>query len=899
MTALLALGCGSPPAVKRVVERWITEEPSRPDPAIPIFQEIEGFHWRFRTAEEIAAWTPINIDRNYELTDRGLFLRSRHPDPILVREVDLQAERISVIRVHQSGADNLILQLYWAGEGESFSEERSMKAEVKEPGSTLVSVYSFRVTEHPLWKGKIRRLRFDPSSLPERRVELIAMVGVRYEVDPDRLAAAVSRPWRIDLSSDARSALLAPPGASIARELELPAPSELRLAIGLQQDRGPPVTFRVAVQEQGGEPQELFSRRLDPEDDSQRRRWFDVALNLERFAGRKVRILLETSAAEPVNLLRGFPVWAQPEVVARAPGASPPPNLVIILIDTLRADHLSLYGYERPTSPAIDAWARSRGVVFRNVVAPAPWTLPSHVSLFTGLGSVGHGVNHTSPAPASLTMLAERLRAAGYTTAGFTGGAYLSPGYGLAQGFDRFDYWIGRHPTREPEPGKDLAEGMEKILRWLGSAAPQPFFLFVHTYEVHTPFQAREPYFSQFVGSEPGRGPLPEVSTQLVPAAGESGWRLRSRFTERIEEPKPHWAPLAPIRQEVLDALYDSGIAYVDAQIDRLLDQLRALGLEENTLVVFTSDHGEALGENDSTSHENLYDFNLLVPLVMAFPGGRWAGESIPTQVRLIDVAPTLLDYLGLATAESMDGSSLLPLLDDPDTAFPSLALSCASSTNYGLSLRVANRWKYIYQNAAWQPLQGREELFDLSEDPAESANLAAAETRRSENFLGQLKQLFDEQSSNLRVNLRNSGPVPLIVNLYGDLAHAFTVKGFELPADGLTWNGSTRVEVPPDSGLSLYLEGAPVGELGLSVGTVTPDGVRANHSRVLKLEDLKRPWRLVLVDGVWKDAAAQTAGIAAVEVEWVGELQWLPSEDPTKGNEQLREQLRELGYIE
>ena len=165
-------------------------------------------------------------------------------------------------------------------------------------------------------------------------------------------------------------------------------------------------------------------------------------------------------------------------------------------MDDLRADHLSLYGYRKVTSPNIDSWAGHHGVTFSNVVAASPWTLPSHVSLLSGLDALSHGVNFPQDAAGKdVLFLAEALREAGYRTGAVTGGGFLRPEYGFHQGFDRFRWWPGEigHPD-------ELDDGLDTALRWIETWADGPFFLFFHTYEVHSPFHRREPHFERLGG---------------------------------------------------------------------------------------------------------------------------------------------------------------------------------------------------------------------------------------------------------------------------------------------------------------------------------------------------------------------------------------------------------------
>ncbi|HSK78692.1 MAG TPA: sulfatase [Thermoanaerobaculia bacterium] len=879
------------PPRRQSVARWIEEEPAGSAPAIRVHDEIPRFRWSFLTPEDLSPWAPHNADQLYGLTPEGLALRSSTADPYLVRTVDFDAREVDILRIRQSAlGGGAFAEVFWAAEGEAFVPERGMRVSVEDPGaSPAARSYSIPVGNHPLWKGKIRYLRIDPVS-SAGRVVVRSVEGLRRRLDPRRLAEAEARPWRVELDGDARAALLARPGRLWEREIEVPDGAELRFAYSLTATAGPPVTFRVTARNGGSEPRVLFEEAVRPEKEP---RWREAKIPLAPLAGSRARLALETRAAGPFDPLKGFPVWAHPEVVAVRKGGDPRPNVVIVLVDTLRADHTSLYGYPKPTTPRLDAWAARRAVVFENAVAPAPWTLPSHVSLFSGLDAVTHGINYGQPAPDSLSLLAERLRREGYATAAFTGGAYLTPGYGLAQGFDRFHaHRESAHAVRST--GKDLDRGIERARAWIEESATEPFLLFLHTYEVHAPFSAREPYFSRFAGGSrrPGEAP-PEVLYELVPPVAETSYRYEARFTELVRKPEPKVSPLPAERLPEVAALYDSGIAYADEKIGGFLDRLRSSGLEDRTAVVFTSDHGEGLGEHGSAGHGYLYEWNLLVPLAVALPGVRPEVRRVPAQVRLIDVMPTLLELAGLPSPPGIDGRSLLPLIENPQAPFPKEAYSSAASGNRGVSVRVLNRWKYIYQRSPWRPYHGDQELFDLRSDPGEAANLAEGDARQRtlrRNVEGHVLH----SGNHVAVRVKNAGPEPLRVRLGGPLAHAFRVKAFELPCDCAVWEkGETVLTVPPGTAFPLYLEGPQDVDLEVSLAAG-----EATLSRALPVGRLPRPMRFVLLGGSWQTTSSPLpSGATGIEIERRGEAMGR-AEDPAGSDEALREQLRGVGYV-
>ncbi len=380
------------------------------------------------------------------------------------------------------------------------------------------------------------------------------------------------------------------------------------------------------------------------------------------------------------------------------------PNLLLVSIDTLRADHLGAYGYALPTSPTIDARLAGEGVTFTDVYSQSPKTTPSHMTLFTSLYPSVHGVElweNGRPAhvlnPAVHT-LAEVLKNAGYATAAFTGGAQIDPVRGFDQGFDL--YTVGGQRRR--------------ALRWLGRHRWERFFVFYHTYDVHDPYLPPDEYIRLF---DPDyRGRVLDAIHRLRAQGGmsEAAWEgISRRFWESVDRNDPR-----DVR--FVERLYDAGIRRMDAETIRpLLDRLDQLGLARDTLVVFTSDHGEAFGEHGHFQHDDLYAGTLHVPLVLRWPGRLPAGLTIGSRGRLIDVMPTILELLGVSAPPSLQGRSLTPLLHDA-YAGPGVegAVSEYSDARVYESLRRGGL-SYIVDGP-------EERLFDLLRDPGERQNVLA-----------------------------------------------------------------------------------------------------------------------------------------------------------------------------
>ncbi len=728
----------------------------------------------------------------------------------------------------------------------------------------------------------------------------------RFVVEDSRPApAGGARGSRVELDHDLRTALPANPGSPLEWQLDIPAAAVLRFAYGLPTGIASACEFRVSARGPGESPQVLFSAVVDP-GGGEPASWQEASIDLAPFADRRLTLSFEAdlsfeaylgfeadlgfdvhgARADPSG---GLPVWSNPEILIRV--ARPQaPNVVLISLDTLRADHLSLYGYGRPTSPHLERWARRRGIVFRNTVASSPWTLPSHVSLFTGLDALRHGVNYGAEAPASLLMLAELLHGAGYRTVAVTGGGYVGPGHGFAQGFDSYS----RPPGFAAE--EELKSGLENAIGRLRRNAGRPFFLFFHTYEIHTPFRRREPYFSRFRSTsvEP---PANGIATRKVEPDVARGLVEKKEFVAQLEDSRRRLLKAEEL--PLVTDLYDAGIAYTDAMLQRLFQALEELDLERRTIVVVTSDHGEALGEKGLAGHAYLYDFNLMVPLILALPDGTAAGRVISEQVSLVDVLPTVLELVGLDPVPGLDGASLLPLIQGraPDAYRQRVAWSYGAVSNYGLALRVANRLKLISNDTVWPPAAGREELFDLLEDPAEERNLAAIRAGELEPLRRRVDEVRREHASGLLLGVTNRGRQTLTGTLSGSLVREARVKSAGRSCRCMSWIGKHRAafEIPAGERLSLRVEGVRSRDRRLTIGV---QGYGSSTSESLDPTRLTGVWRLVSDGSSWRPAAGGDPGAAAsITVRWTRgtlELSRAPAIDAAQ-----RRRLAALGYLQ
>lgn len=398
------------------------------------------------------------------------------------------------------------------------------------------------------------------------------------------------------------------------------------------------------------------------------------------------------------------------EVLERPRSVAPakPWNVILVSIDTLRADHLTIYGYERATSPKLERFA-TEAVVFEQAYSHAPKTAPSHMSMMTSLYPTAHGIRNWSAGrerrlSPDVPTLATLLRDAGYRTVAVTNGGMVRGSLGFDQGFDRY--------TEVADVGQ-MVDGALAALATLGrpstgSAAAAPFFLFLHTYEPHAPYVPPGRYADTFVDrAYQGRIPSSDQAfATLLQAHGASASPGRFFFSQ-VERANP-----ADLRQ--LRDLYDAEILYTDQQLGLLIEAVRSGGLMEDTLVILLSDHGEEFLDHGDLEHRNLYQEVLHVPLVIRLPRAAGAGSAarrVSAVVRLVDVLPTVLDLLGLPIPAHAQGRSLQGLLRGETERRPRWVLSEFPGQR-ARALRGGS-WKLILSRRGT-------ELYDLATDPAE-----------------------------------------------------------------------------------------------------------------------------------------------------------------------------------
>jgi arylsulfatase A-like enzyme/Flp pilus assembly protein TadD len=493
------------------------------------------------------------------------------------------------------------------------------------------------------------------------------------------------------------------------------------------------------------------------------------------------RAVAMTSPAEASYQSRSEHLERLKEQLPRGAASREAPNVLLLVIDTLRADHLSSYGYHRKTTPRIDALA-SEGVLLENAISQASWTAPSMATLFTGLYPSVHGLNagidhkrlrtetrEALPVPIQKALspdrltLAEVLRSHGYFTAGVVSNPYLDSRFGFAQGFDTY-----REPELAPASLLEPAETTNRsVFAWLDRERQEPFFLFVHYNDPHHPYEPPSPFDQKYVAGYEGtlipsdtRSPESMVAKMVAKELTEEDKEYLLGIDPSETELKEAWAEKALEERlsekdiEYLIGLYDGEIAYTDLQVGLLLEKVRSLQLDRDVLIVVTSDHGEEFFDHGWINHgRTLYDEQLRVPLIFHYPGAL-AAARIRAQVRIVDLMPTILELAEVPSIpDDLQGKSFVPLLRGEAKAKLGPAYSETTWEGKKKSLRTEAGLKLIQAEDAGP------ELFDLSEDPGEQKNLVEENPSRTQSLNREL-ELWVEANRQARARVHSESAI-------------------------------------------------------------------------------------------------------------------------------------------
>lgn len=548
-------------------------------------------------------------DGTLSVVDDALELTVSGPDPQFVMREETTAAEVCRIEARFSAGVGRA-EMFWTGRGRAFSASRHLSVSTqREGGDSALAVF---VMDQP---ERLGRLRFDPSSGKQqslRRVTLRRCVPRAA----DAWLPLVRRPHRVALGGDERSSLVMPPGVRHQWAIESRPGLSVRLSIGSSGGRSEEgIVFR-ATSVDGRTKHFETVLGFDPGT------WRDysLALDLPPQSGQVV-LSFEMAGAEGIGYV------ANPSLSGSTfnPGR---PDLVLISLDTSAARRFSLYGYPRTTSPNIDKYA-SRGLLFLNATSAAAYTLPSHAAMLSGLSPLQTQAIRT-PVPPDVPLVAQLLSRSGYETVAITGGLLVSREWGFARGFNRFADGL------TTELGRQVDEALDE----LGSARGSPLFVFLHSYAVHAPYRRTGAFSSSECGS---------VGDQVAVGPGIDG---RGSEVWWIKPPRPSTLPA----RECVPDLYDDGIGSADTEVGRLLAAIAKR--DRPTAVIFTSDHGEMLGEGGRFAHGWEDEQVARVPLVIWAPG-LGAGKTSAMACGY-DVAPTLLGLAGIEKLPSMSGVNLL-----------------------------------------------------------------------------------------------------------------------------------------------------------------------------------------------------------------------------------------------
>jgi arylsulfatase A-like enzyme len=560
--------------------------------------------------------------------------------------------------------------------------------------------------------------------------------------DHDRIVYSESSPQenpsnlkkKLQIGGNTVNSVFAPPPSEFSFDADIPQNAILEFGYGLLDEAwentpflGDGVDFSIFL-ERKSDRKILFQEHFDPNDPESSSGIHNRKIDLTSYGGKNVTLRFKTESFPKnhtySNRRHDLAFWSNPVIYQDK--LSTESNVILISLDTLRADHLGCYGYPKNTSPNIDLLAEE-GALFSQTFAQAPGTYPSHWSMMTALFPNNHyyyyHMDHFyNP---SLLTLADLLREEGYSTSAFTGGAGVSARNGFAQGFDSYFEYIGLGIEQE-----SLEDLYRKTQNWLQAHKNRKFFLFLHTYEIHDPYIPPEE-FRKKISQE-------KLKWNKAPLQRVFNW------------PRGRFKPLSEKEKDNLVVLYDGEIRYTDERlIEPLVDYLKNEDLYDQTMIIITSDHGEEFYEHKGWGHStSLYNEQLSVPLIIKFPHAKYRDQKVSQIVRSVDIVPTIMDILDIkVSGYEFDGESLIPLLsgkEKEDRIFVSekrfgpmfpdrIAINKA---NLKLVVNTPYSDIHIAYYHPDPPQPSEVELFDMRNDPREKENLAEKKAQVTRELL-------------------------------------------------------------------------------------------------------------------------------------------------------------------
>ncbi len=525
-----------------------------------------------------------------------------------------------------------------------------------------------------------------------------------------------------------------PPSEIIFRNVSVGKNPSLRFGVGIGDGAWEGgcdgVVFEILVADKE-RPQSIYSRTLEAGTGADDGGWIDEVVDLKPFEGKEVTFIFKTGAGVRGDNTSDWAGWSEPRLyssITKRVGTARHANVILITLDTTRADHLSCYGYSRRSTPNLDRLAQ-KSLVFCNAISPSPWTIPAHASLFTGLYPVQHGaitrvddgVLSGYPLPQYDGVLARVLQEHGYRTAGFVGGPFLKAEFGFSQGFDAYDdTWQGYD-----RPADRINR---KVIPWLDGNYEDPFFLFVNYFDPHAPYNPPPAFDSPF----------------KEPYAGAIDFTRFGPHEIKLGKKKP--LSEGDVKRAI--DLYDTEILFMDHFLGELLHRLEDLGALHNALFIITSDHGESFGENDIWGHGGLpIESQVRVPLIVFCPTRVTSFQEIRNQVQTTCIYTTILRFLNIPVPSGMSPPwydiDLLGLAEKRDHMTPEFTFAERYYPEGYMAMIRSNVLKYLYKlEESKQEEAVSEWLFDLMQDPAEARNMLGQDQHKDREMRVQFSQM-------------------------------------------------------------------------------------------------------------------------------------------------------------
>ena len=694
----------------------ITDSPTPSAPARAL--------WRFDVPDEAAAWQDGGGLDGLAVREGRLGGRSRQGTGFVHAEWPddgLRTDRLYAVEIEIRVSQGTTLEVGFRSQGaldlDGVREDDAWALSTPLLSGDELRTYEI-LTEDARPSSAIHRVFVRPSDEAGAEFEI---ASVRLVFDREHLAETPSGvAWR-GQANIYRETLVAKAPETVRFPLVIPDRSWLDLSLGTMTPT--PTTFRVTAESDTDEI-ELFTHTITTPD-----RWEPVKVDLASIAGRQLTLALTVESAEPAAI----GLWGAPVIRRRGPETDVPQGVIVVMADTLRPDHMGLYGHNRETTPALAARA-AEGVRFDDALAQATWTKTSTPSILTSLYPLAHGVlDVPDRLPSAAVTLAEVYRAAGYATVSFSSVSFTGADTNLHQGFEELHEATSRTGAKR---SKSAREYVDRLLEWLDRRDHAPFFAFLHVFDPHSPFEPRPPYDTWWAD--------PEERTAHQDRMADVRLEIESRLLRGQVMPTRAQIEAAGVDvDQFMDhrqAWYDGSIRGMDAELGRLFEWLEARDLSDHVIVAVLSDHGEEFLEHGESWHgHTVYGEQTRIPLLLWGPGRIPSGRVVTQTVRSIDLMPTLLELSGLVVPGGVQGQSLLPLMRGPGTGTDADAsqwvvraavaeehtrdAAGVEDAHASVAL-VLDGWRLIH-NEQREPDEPEFELYGHAADPMNQTDLA------------------------------------------------------------------------------------------------------------------------------------------------------------------------------